>query len=219
MVKNAIAKGVLPREPNDVRVIAAAIKCLEKYGPAKTTMEDIASEAGVGRQTLYRTFSTRTALFDAIALQRLLAMRDRMKQKVDAYPTLEGAMIDGTLDVRALARKDKVFMALVEAAGDRGLERYLLHPSSAVREVMKFIWTDIFARARKRGELRTDLSDMEIADWLRVVNFTLLLREDLATGGQKALLRTFVLPALMPQKPAPERAKASVSTRNSPRTR
>jgi len=198
--KKTRANALARHEPNDARIMAAAIKCFEKFGPAKTTMEDIAAAAGVGRQTIYRTFPTRTALFDAVALQRLLAMRDRMKQKVDAYPTLEAAMVDGTLDVRALARKDRIFMALVEAAGDRGLERYLLHPSSAIREVMRFIWTDIFARARKRGELRNDLSDMDIADWLRVVNFTLLLREDLTTEGRKALLRTFVLPALAADK-------------------
>ncbi len=162
-------------------------------------MEDIAVAAGVGRQTVYRTFPTRVALFEAIALHRLVSMRDQMKIKVDAYSTLEGALINGTIDVRAVARKDKLFMALVEAAGDRGLERYLLQPSPEVRDIMRFIWADIFARARTQGELRKDLSDMEIADWLRVVNFTLLLRDDLTTAEQKSLLRTFVLPALAPK--------------------
>lgn len=63
---------------------------------------------------------------------------------------------------------------------------------------MRSIWVDAFARARANGQLRNDLTDLEIADWFRFVNFTLLLREDLDREGQKHLLRTFVLPALLP---------------------
>lgn len=191
---------VAGRESNEARIIASAIACFKKSGSAKATMEDIAAAAALGRQTVYRTFPTRTALLDAVAQQRLVAMHDRMKQRVDAYPTLEAAMIEGTVDVRRLARKDHIFMAVVEAAGDHGLERYLLHPSAVVRDIQRSIWADVFARARASGELRADLSDMEIADWLRFVNFSLLLRDDLTLEGQKALLRTFVLPALKPQQ-------------------
>ncbi len=177
-------------------IIESAINCFRKYGAVKTTMEDIARAAGIGRQTLYRTFPTRTALLDAVALERLVAMRDQMRRRVNAYPTFESAMIDGTIDVRNMARKDRIFMSVIEAAGDRGLERYLLQPTSVIRDLMRIIWTDVFARARAKNELRQDLSDMEISDWLRFVNFTLLLREDLTVEGQKVLLRTFVLPAL-----------------------
>jgi len=39
----------------------AAEACFDKYGIAKTTMDDIAKEAGVSRPTLYRWFPTREA--------------------------------------------------------------------------------------------------------------------------------------------------------------
>ena len=38
------------------RLIDAAEACFTKFGPAKTTLEDIASEAGVSRATVYRYF-------------------------------------------------------------------------------------------------------------------------------------------------------------------
>ncbi|HEY1973800.1 MAG TPA: TetR/AcrR family transcriptional regulator [Pseudonocardia sp.] len=186
------------RVVNEARILAAALDCFRTRGINKTTMEDVATSAGVGRQTVYRTFPTRGALLDAVALDRLLDMRDRMKKKVDAYPSLESAMVDGTIDVRDIAREDGIFMAVVGAVGDHGLERYLLAPPVVIREIMRSIWVDVFARSRERGELRTDLSDLEIADWFRFVNFTLLLREDLDRDEQKKLLRTFVLPALLP---------------------
>ena len=185
------------RRSNEAKIVTAAIACFRDAGITKTTMEDIAAAAGVGRQTVYRTFPTRGDLLDAVALERLLAMREEMKAKVSAYPTLESAMVDGTIDVRSVARRDDIFMA-VAAVGDRGLERYLLAPSPVIREVMKTIWEDVFARSRERGELRTDLTDLEIADWFRFINFTLLVREDLDREEQRKLLRTFVLPALVP---------------------
>lgn len=186
------------RLANEARVLAAAVDCFRRQGVGKTTMEDIAVAAGMGRQTVYRTFPTRGALLDAVALDRLLDMRDRMKKKVDGYLTLESAMVDGTIDVRDIARDDETYMMVVAEVGDHGLERYLLSPPPVIREIMRSIWVDVFARARERGELRTDLSDLEIADWFRFVNFTLLLREDLDRDGQKWVLRTFVLPALLP---------------------
>lgn len=190
--------------PNESRILAAAIDCFRRRGIGKTTMEDVATVAGVGRQTVYRTFPTRAALLDAVALNQLLDMSDRMKRCVDSYPSLEAAMVDGTIDVRDIAREDELFMAVVEAVGDHGLERYLLAPPVVIREIMRSIWADVFARARERGELRTDVADLEIADWFRFVNFTLLLREDLDRDAQKKLLRTFVLPALLPAHEQPE---------------
>lgn len=185
------------RVANEARILAAAVECFRRRGIGKTTMEDVAAAAGMGRQTVYRSFPTRGALLDAVALDRLLDMRDRMKKRVDSYPDLTSAMVDGTIDVRDIAREDTTFMTVAEV-GDRGLERYLLAPSPVIRDVMRSIWADAFARARANGQLRNDLTDLEIADWFRFVNFTLLLREDLDREGQKHLLRTFVLPALLP---------------------
>lgn len=162
-------------------------------------MQTIAAQAALGRQTLYRCFSTRSALLDAIALQRLIAMREKMRARVNSYATFDAALSEGTLAVRTIARRDTVFMMVVEASGDSGLERYLLRPSAVVRDTMEFIWRDVFERARAGHELRADLSNMEIADWLRIVNFTLLLRDDLSNAARKKLIRTFVLPALTQQ--------------------
>jgi AcrR family transcriptional regulator len=189
-----------PPETTRSRVIESAIACFRRYGPGGTSMQTIASQAALGRQTVYRCFSTRSALLDAIALQRLIMMRDRMRARVNSYATFDAALSEGTLAVRTIARRDTVFMMVVEASGDRGLERYLLRPSAVVRDTMEFIWRDVFERARARHELRADLSNMEIADWLRIVNFTLLLRDDLSNAARKKLIRTFVLPALTRQR-------------------
>ena len=181
---------------NRQRILAAAVACFKTRDPAKTTMEDIAKEARLDRKTVYRTFANRTALLDAIAIQRISEVVGRVKAAVDACPSLDTAIVKGaTLSLRLL-RKDQIFMSVVKNANDRGVELYLIDPKSPVLESMLSVWREAFSRARARGELRSDLDNTEIANWLRGVHFLLLLREDLSAKGQEALLRKFVLPAL-----------------------
>jgi AcrR family transcriptional regulator len=183
-------------EDGESRIIEAAVACFRRFGPLKTSMSDIADAAKVGRQTVYRTFRSREDLLEAVAIRRLRAMADRIRPLVIACGSFEDALIAGSIETLRLARQDRIFMSLLETAGDRGVERYLLQSWSPVQEPMLSIWRDAFAKARKRGELRKDIGDTEVAEWLRAVHFILLLREDLDEAGQKALLKTFVVPSL-----------------------
>lgn len=49
------------------RIVDAAMRCIDRYGPAKTGLSDVAAELGVTRQTVYRYFSTTDDLFAAVA--------------------------------------------------------------------------------------------------------------------------------------------------------
>lgn len=56
---------VLMRE----RILRAARECLERWGLEKTSMGDIAAQAGLSRRTLYLHFESRQALLTALAVQ------------------------------------------------------------------------------------------------------------------------------------------------------
>lgn len=47
-------------------ILAAATKMFARYGFAKTTINDIVAEAGVARQTLYNTFSTKEEILRGV---------------------------------------------------------------------------------------------------------------------------------------------------------
>lgn len=49
------------------RILEAANRCLDRYGPSKTSLSDVAAELGVTRQTVYRHFSSTTDLLLASA--------------------------------------------------------------------------------------------------------------------------------------------------------
>jgi AcrR family transcriptional regulator len=61
------------------RIIAATLVSLARYGVAKTTLEDVAKEAGCGRATVYRYFGGKQQLLDAVIAhecERVLAAID-----------------------------------------------------------------------------------------------------------------------------------------------
>ncbi|MEX0345630.1 MAG: TetR/AcrR family transcriptional regulator [Rhizobiaceae bacterium] len=59
-----------PREEN---IIEASIRLFMRYGVKRTSMNDIATEAGIARQTLYNAFSNKDAVLQATI--RLMADR------------------------------------------------------------------------------------------------------------------------------------------------
>ena len=61
------------------RIIAATLVSLARYGVAKTTLEDVAKEAGCARATVYRYFGGKQQLLHAVIVhesQRVLAAID-----------------------------------------------------------------------------------------------------------------------------------------------
>ncbi|MGV9480923.1 TetR/AcrR family transcriptional regulator [Gordonia aichiensis] len=60
--------GDLPRSEEEARerIVSAAMRCIDRSGPAKTTLADVAVELQVTRQTVYRVFPTTADLLAAV---------------------------------------------------------------------------------------------------------------------------------------------------------
>lgn len=70
-------------QPSDP-VLAAALRVFERYGVRKTTLEDIAKEAGVSRSTVYRSAGTKADILEALTSEhnmRFFADLDRLIPK------------------------------------------------------------------------------------------------------------------------------------------
>ena len=89
------------REARAERILDAASTLILRYGYHKTTTEDIAREAGVGKGTLYLHWNTREALFAALILREKVAMAEDIKQRLACDPA--GATLRGLFKHAALA--------------------------------------------------------------------------------------------------------------------
>ena len=147
------------------QILAAAEEVLRRYGPAKTTVVDVARALGVSHGTVYRHFPSKTALREAVTerwLARILqpleapsvttgpassrlrawlsALFDAKRAKVLDEPELFAtyrALIAETSDVVAVHLRDLVDrVATIIAAGVAAGEFTATDPAVAARAVL-----------------------------------------------------------------------------------
>ena len=82
-------QGNPPRTEEEARqrIIAATRSCVEEFGPAKTTLSDVASELGVTRQTVYRYYANLTEILEAVAQSGLQDFVERMERHLSGFTT------------------------------------------------------------------------------------------------------------------------------------
>ena len=69
------------------KILAGADKLFRKYGLGKTTMEDIAKEAGKGKSTLYYYFCSKEEIFNVIVLSEKDKFFKEIQDAVAQAPT------------------------------------------------------------------------------------------------------------------------------------
>src|SRR6266700_2037283 len=84
-----------PEDATRARILDALFACAERYGLGRTTISDVAKEARLARQTVYRYFPTRHDLLAALVLreeERLVArVRKAIEPHTELRPALEAA--------------------------------------------------------------------------------------------------------------------------------
>lgn len=194
----------------------AAESCFDRYGVSKTTMDDIAKEAGVSRPTVYRHFDDRDNLILAVVMKRSRQLTERAVKFLQKQETFEDQLVEGLLFLVEKGRKDP-FVRLLVSPEHIDMATRILGGSNAPVELTYEMWEPILTAARERGELRDDLDFRAISRWLTYVIILLLgraeLEEDLAS--RREMLRTFVVPAFRPEPAAPAAARTAAGRRSS----
>jgi AcrR family transcriptional regulator len=67
------------------RIVDAATACIDRAGVAKTSLSDVAAEAGVTRQTVYRYFPSLAEILGAVALARVEEFAGRMERHLASF--------------------------------------------------------------------------------------------------------------------------------------
>ncbi len=85
------------RSQQEIRVVDATLRCIARWGVAKTTLDDVAREAGWSRATVYRLFpGGKDAVLETVVdveLERLFAaLDDRLAAAADLEELLVAGM-------------------------------------------------------------------------------------------------------------------------------
>lgn len=123
------------------RVCDAALGCIARRGVTKTTLDDVAREAGVSRATVYRTVpGGRDVLLTAVLEREVTAFFGTLADELDRHDRLEELLVAGIGAALRLLR-DHAALGTVVA-----LEPHLLLPQVAfhrldplLRAVTRFV--------------------------------------------------------------------------------
>jgi AcrR family transcriptional regulator len=177
----------------------AALRCIARWGVAKTTLEDVAREARSSRATVYRAFpGGKDALFAALADRELRRLEQAVATSVTGAPDLEAALVAA---IGTVAR---------HLEGHAAFQYLLAHEPGLVLPHLAFHQLDaLLARVRVFGapllapHLGGDVVEAGLAaEWVAriVLSYTscpargVRLTDD---DSVRALVRAFVLPGLL----------------------
>ena len=181
----------------DQRVIAAALRCIGRWGVAKTTLDDVAREAGCSRATVYRAFpGGKDALMEAVGVAEVDAFLVRLHGALAHAETLELALVAG------IGEAGRTFV------GHAAVRFLLAHEPEVILPRLCFAQMDEVlalvvgvAQAPLTRWLSADQAD-ELAEWAARITLSYALcpspTVDLAdVDSVRRLVRRFVLPALV----------------------
>jgi AcrR family transcriptional regulator len=196
--------GADDRSSTRVRIVDATLRCLSRHGLAKTTIDDIAREAGFSRATIYRTFpGGKDAIVAAV-------VETEVARLFSALAVIMGDAVD---------LEDVLVLGMVEAAqrlsAHSALAYLLLHEPGVVLPKLTFAEMDqilfkagdftapFFARwlepdqAHRAAEWAVRIVLAYVADPAPETDLTEL-------SEARALVRTFVLPGILALRGVPD---------------
>ncbi len=187
----------------EARILAGAMVCLERFGVAKTTLDDIAGEADCSRATVYRYFANRAAVVEASVAAEINRVTDAIIASAAGAKSLEDAvtrmfvcaarvLVTHTALQRALDLEPEVVLpGLSFEGGDR------MFTDAAVR------FAPVFARfvPEDRAARAAEWSTRVLLAYLHPDRAPFSMTDEAAAN---ALVRRHIVPAFRPSPPLNE---------------
>ena len=178
------------------QIVDAAVVCVRKLGARKVSVEDIATQAGISRRTLYRLYPNRRAIMRAVIFHRLEKIALQIQEAMRKCKTFEDCIVTGSVLTIKIARRDDVYVSIADDDSTLVLNNPSYRKGTQVEPLFLSTWAGVFERGRKEGKIHKSLTNHQLADWLMSIHLMIQWREDLSDAEKSTLLRTFVLPSL-----------------------
>jgi len=211
--------------PTRVRVVDGALACIARQGVAKTTLDDVARQAGCSRATVYRAFpGGKDAVMRAVVDTEVSRFFSTLAVCMGEATDLEDVLVAGMTEAATCISTHPALDTLLRLEPELVLSQLAFGRMDGILAVTCAFTTPFLGRWLDPAESR------RVAEWAAriVVSYLLCPDEGVAltdAGHVRRLVRTFVLPgirALSLRAGTPGLPRAAVSppgrgTRGAPR--
>lgn len=178
------------------RIVDATLRCIARWGLAKTTLDDVAREAGCSRATVYRAFSGgKESLVGHVVAVEVGRFAIGLRAELDRHDDLEDLLVAGISHTARWLTGHAALRFLLAHEPELILPRVAFHRMRQVLEVASVIVGPVLAPHVGAGEAE------RAAEWVARLVFSYTLSPSDAVDvcdedSVRALVRDFVLPGL-----------------------
>ncbi len=138
------------------QILTAARNLFVKYGLRRTSLDDIAAAAGIGRATLFRRYTNRDTLMAALIEKELAVALDQIAAKTEEKEDPEEKFIAGFLAFMNLVRTNDLLHELLQSDPDTVLPLMTIAGQEAVAVGRQFAQTHLQMAQADGIELTAD---------------------------------------------------------------
>lgn len=184
------------------RILTGARICFEKLGMKRTTLEDIAREAKVSRQTVYNHMGSKQNIIDQVTLAEIRLVQAEMTRRMKRYDNFADRLTEALVVSVRIAQENTHFRQIVE---ELSLSSRVSSVDSPIFRLQRERWAHMLRAAADRGELAADLHLDDIVLWLGLSQVMLLVKADhrLQQGERlRHFVRRYIVEPLLSQHAA-----------------
>lgn len=160
-------------EEREQRILDAASDLIVHFGYDKTTVSDIATEAGISKGAIYLHYKSKDELFEALLIREMQDYSLTWFERLETDPT--GGTIGGMYKNTLYALNKSPFMAALFKRDNRILGSYLHKPDNFFRKQQGYNTRFIFVKMMQdAGVMRDDLDANVIAHIMDMLAYGLV---------------------------------------------
>jgi len=176
-------------------ILLAALHCYGRFGLEKTTLEQVAEQAGVSRATVYRHAKNRQELLNKVFIRDAQKASEALSVEMQQYEKLSDIVMESALFLCRRRHHADMQNVLDEQLGQI-LESQGM-PVELLRLFAEKILREPYQKAHANDELPDGLTLDMLTDWLGRMMRSLLL-EPPEFSSDEAALRQYLRMVLLP---------------------
>lgn len=192
------AAGYVATDDAERPLVDAAISCIARWGIRKTSLDDIAREAGVSRATVYRAFpGGKDRLVEVVIRHEAGRILREIDAELASATSLDELVVAGVTGMLRLAGEHPVLGSVVRYEPELILPHFAFHQLDRVLAVADELCRPHLSRFLPAADVRP------AADLLARVVLTFAFRpaswvDPYDAASMRRLVHTYLMPALAP---------------------